>query len=594
MPLTLTGHGALTSMDVQTLQAGFPAILPDNCDGRPTVLTDRRQWVAGATTEHRLRCNFYICKVMMEHPSFQRDGTLHVLILLLMPRINDFDPSFVSRTWDLIGHAFPSKAHAHLVCNLPKADKHLYLIQNIIASYVKLVERGCDFADIHLHMSTDEKEVKESLMSAGFSDPGLPSCMGGSWDFIQATEWVRKRLLEEREALQKKPCARTQHSSAFPHAFASIPTGWRAKPPRSTSMSSSSSTVPPAVSVQDAIQKRRVVNAIHSRRKRERRRRELQNLKQEGENCKADNVKLRAENKRLALLLQEAQSIAATLPAPKPLPQPPVEQQIAIAQESNKKRPNQCMESSSGDLDAMTGRIQKSNRLETKGEQRCLAFGNHSFFAQTDLGGANTSLEQTNHGPDVSPILFGVDGATAAENVPNWSLDDPNEVSGRNLALQHQTHSTFDEQNDIDYGAMSSLSSNPLWYSTNITTLERDPCSHMPSSNMNNNHSRSGEMLSQLPFSMQRQQQQQEHFFNSSSQEQVFPETNHHLRHHYDPPSSNLYHQEGGEPTGTSSRLLGIVRASSPQERQQVLAMLMAERKRSPGNAGSSSTSTPL
>jgi hypothetical protein len=83
LPLVLTGKGALTEDDVATLHAGWPAILPDTSSGQKAVFFDRRKWIPSHNTENRLRCVFYVFKVLAEDKRTQTEPVLffsHVAI----------------------------------------------------------------------------------------------------------------------------------------------------------------------------------------------------------------------------------------------------------------------------------------------------------------------------------------------------------------------------------------------------------------------------------------------------------------------------------------------------------------------------------
>jgi hypothetical protein len=115
LPLTLTGKGALTKDGILTLQVGFPAILPNTKSGQQVVFGDGRQCVSTSNATSKLRCVFYLAKKLAEDERAQTEGVLAV-VLLRMPRVQDFDHGFVKRLWALVGKGFPVKLQAHCLC----------------------------------------------------------------------------------------------------------------------------------------------------------------------------------------------------------------------------------------------------------------------------------------------------------------------------------------------------------------------------------------------------------------------------------------------------------------------------------------------
>ena len=294
-PMTITGEGALTKDDVLTLQAGFPAMLPRTKTGRLAIYCDRRQWIASATVQSKLRCTFYIVQKLSEDERAQTEGVL-VFILLVMPKVIDFDQTFVKKVWQSLETFYPAKAQMHCLCYLPKTEKHAYLVQELIAQYVNnLMERNCD---VEVHIEREKGEILEALEDLGLAREGIPTTVGGNWHFVEALNWCRARILEEREQMRKQ-----NTTSAVPERSVA------------SSESAIGTTDEEPLDEEALLAKRRATNAIHSRRKRERRKHELQTLQDEKERLSKEHKSLKEQFAKLDSLLKEAKCLVADISA---------------------------------------------------------------------------------------------------------------------------------------------------------------------------------------------------------------------------------------------------------------------------------------
>eukprot|EP00523_Entomoneis_sp_CCMP467_P005925 CAMPEP_0168733240 /NCGR_PEP_ID=MMETSP0724-20121128/8191_1 /TAXON_ID=265536 /ORGANISM="Amphiprora sp., Strain CCMP467" /LENGTH=883 /DNA_ID=CAMNT_0008780297 /DNA_START=40 /DNA_END=2691 /DNA_ORIENTATION=- len=372
LPLDLTGDGALNETDILSLHAGFPALLlppavgttrvasrsrsadQDATNGTPTTTTrqprqvifcDRRKFIPSATAENRLRASFYIHKVLNEDDAHnaQTDGVL-CFVLLITPRFGQLDKAFVQKAVHHANHIFPTKIHWHFLnyLPLPKAGKassvesiQHWVLKKVVAAPPPMSR--CDTgggggsrdataaslgavaarngtpedseASVTVHMETRPGEILETLRQMGLPDSGIPLCLGGHWKFEEFFRWCQQREgLERRQRRQEEGSQQQQPSSS---SSAAPP------PPASSSLHNSSKAAAAAkapLTAEEKLHKKRLADVIHSRRKRERKRQELQNLQEESASRKVENEKLRVEHARLQGLVAEAQDYIAKLP----------------------------------------------------------------------------------------------------------------------------------------------------------------------------------------------------------------------------------------------------------------------------------------
>jgi len=314
LPLILTGEGAMNDNDILTLQAGFLALLPRSKSGLQVVFTDRRQALSISCTKTRLRCCFYIVNILAEDDRAQTDGVI-VLNLLVTQRAQDYDHSAAQSLRWLISDVFPIRAHIH-VLSLASGGQN-GMMQSIMDSYMSyMLERKSRYSEFHTHIEKEEHQMLNELLAMGLTNAGIPNCLGGSWDFIEAMNWCRARARFERKHLQPllseikmqqpvavpAPVAATAPAVVAPTIECAVPAASAAPLPRETGTSSASTT-------KDKAAKRRAENAIHSRRKRERRKHELMTLQKEQNQISTENQSLKAEHMRLKRLISEAREL---------------------------------------------------------------------------------------------------------------------------------------------------------------------------------------------------------------------------------------------------------------------------------------------
>jgi len=353
LPLTLTGSGALRDNDLLTLQAGYPCILPPSSTGRLVVLADRRQWIASTTTENKLRAFFYICKHLAKDDRAQAEDTGGVLLIGVPASRRNFDSqlhhSFSQRCWGLITTAMPVRMQMHLICFVPKQQqqqpqgatlssyKAIFMQEAVSKHLVGILDHNLPF---DCHVALDEDGMKQQLMSKlNLTEVGLPNFLGGKWTFVDAMHWCRTQAKKERdeemayflaaatptsqslksnadkEGLAKEPATATAAAAAAAAAAVVAATPAAAlKGGDNDDEEDDGDQKPAARPTQTnhdeehaATLKRRATNAIHSRRKRERRRNELQMLNQEHQQLGEEKAALEAEHARLTGLLRHAQ-----------------------------------------------------------------------------------------------------------------------------------------------------------------------------------------------------------------------------------------------------------------------------------------------
>jgi len=315
LPLDLTGRGALTNTEILCLSGGILSVLPPTATGQQVALIDPRQATSTFTAIVSQRCLFYFYKKLAENPRAQTEGVLF-LWMLALPKLWSFDrdrAAKVKRMCFLTAHVLPVKVKCRIICQLTKSANH-YTVQGVIAKGVRTVTSHVPFESIlEIHIEQDPEKLSQQLLDAGLSREGIPDSIGGTWNIMKALEWCQAEVHRERNAQWIRDMGRWQmkrESTREPKDQDPSQSVAAAATPAAAIASEGEAELPNTnhqATLQNE-QERKAANAIYSRRKRQRRKQEEILLQHEHEQAQLENVKLKAEQQRLQMLLQLAES----------------------------------------------------------------------------------------------------------------------------------------------------------------------------------------------------------------------------------------------------------------------------------------------
>ena len=275
LPLDLTGHGAMDRDDIKLLQSGWMSLLPPwKSKTQPVVFADRRKLLPTCTLDQKLRVVLYLTKeCCINHPTISTEG-VHYLFMLAMPKMNknEFDHEFSRVLSIFVYEALPAKIHAKVILDLPKRrakDDGNFSVQNILSKYLKsTLDAGGKMRDFEFLYEHKKGDILDKLIAQGASKEGLPESVGGCWKYSEMIDWCTEKMKVDRQKGRNKRL--------------------------------------PSMSVDERKAARRASNAIHSRRKREKRKAEVERLQAEGKRLKLENESLQVEGDRLQHLSQQA------------------------------------------------------------------------------------------------------------------------------------------------------------------------------------------------------------------------------------------------------------------------------------------------
>jgi hypothetical protein len=197
-------------------------------------------------------------------------------------------PGFAPKIQRLLCTAPASVKDIHLVARRPKLEKKYSLIQDLMSYFIRSVEDK--FANQTLiHSINCSEELIRKLGSYGLSASGLPEVIGGSWKYEEFKMWMKRRCQHEKGLETHVTSESTGDCYALIEPLSAQ--GYET----------------------EKKERKRKLNIVQSRLKRERRKAEWENLKEERRAVEEENVNLRRENQRLERLLSNANAMIALI-----------------------------------------------------------------------------------------------------------------------------------------------------------------------------------------------------------------------------------------------------------------------------------------
>lgn len=302
LPLKMSAGGALSYEDTLTIEAGYPALLPRTKDGRHVMFLNRNRFLRASTNINNwLRALFYIVKVVGEDERSQSENGVLVLTALVLPRITDSEEALRRINWDLAVNAFPNRFEIHSLCLLPRTmrgpapfpeilNRPVHSKRNYIEQLISVAMSTPTRFSFQIHVEQEESAMRDRLIKMGMSPDGIPDCFGGEWSFSSVMEFCRLQTWKESNYANSGSLLDQDVGMRLSSEFAS----------------DGDTKTKPGQVTDESLKRKRMNNAIQSRRKRERRRQEFQQFKQECETLSIANKKLRMEHNKLSALITQA------------------------------------------------------------------------------------------------------------------------------------------------------------------------------------------------------------------------------------------------------------------------------------------------
>jgi len=270
-PINLSGEQALTQKEISCLRSAFVSLLPNDVEGRSVVYIDPTRMRPGTPTEVFDRCVFYIMSLLAENEMTQTTGAV-LLHKIGPPAFGLYGGSFL----EILIRALPirfKKVHLISLCKVPN---------EILNSTPNLG------ATMHVIAGGSKDDLCAKLEGFGMKRDYLPKFVNGGWGCEKFIYWQELRTRMEWQ-LPSGLCGREQCVDGY---------------------------IYPAIRpyqllpAEQHIERKRRLNVIHSRRKRDRERTELAVLEEQYIELTQEQEKLHQESQELEELVKEAKRIA--------------------------------------------------------------------------------------------------------------------------------------------------------------------------------------------------------------------------------------------------------------------------------------------
>ena len=277
--LNQTGEGALDQKALTTLKSNFVNILPSDSTGSPVIwISTSRLHGTLSDAESVRRCMFYMFSILAENEGSQKDGAV---VLWEMNGISALEDGLIKINFlERISECLPIKFKCF----------HLLIVNGKDAD-IETAEKIRFGDDVFLHISSSRKQLSVKLEPFGLQHANLPKAIGGDWSVDKFYQWAEYRT-------------RFEWGLPLGHSYAAEST----EPFRFPS-------IRPYAALSDAgkAERKRRMNVIHCRRKRDRVRAETEVLSEHIEELRDEQKELMEENLRLEGLVQSARDCLAAV-----------------------------------------------------------------------------------------------------------------------------------------------------------------------------------------------------------------------------------------------------------------------------------------
>ena len=333
-PLNLSGFGAMGREDMLSLQSGATVILPKTRDNKYVVFCDRRQHIPSLDRKCRLRCLFYLESTMDE--SAYRDG-MYTVTLVVTTRNEEVDKDYINRSVLFADQISPVKNQFLFLNKPPKNNHKYYEVQEFLSDYIRTAMDKATFSFLNLDVifEREEGDIYRELERLGLNPEGIPTSVGGKWTYVEWNRACLQQALKDREAHDRQRKKRARRKDSVDHgsdeqqeqANTIHNTHFTGDDPvqDSDAVAGDTATTNTAttkrrrvriaatgpLSVEERKARKRAANLVHSRRKRERRKKEQEALRTEHTRLQSEHAQLQLQHSHLTELLEKAERVVA-------------------------------------------------------------------------------------------------------------------------------------------------------------------------------------------------------------------------------------------------------------------------------------------
>lgn len=224
-----------------------------------------------------MRCAFYVYSIVAQNDMSQEDGFV-VIVILGKPTLD----RTMTECGEMVLESLPIRLHSAHVTNCPSVSERKTFLGTLAPLMLRMMKPFMK-ERTHIHVSDTREELAASLAGLGIKPVSLPKCIGGEWGYEEFSRWQEFRL---RYEWRLPACTTETRLQDIPEYTAKALAD---------------------MSEEEKAERKRRMNVLHSRRRRERQRVEMEVFGEQAAELREKNYRLCQENKRLQDILQSAQ-----------------------------------------------------------------------------------------------------------------------------------------------------------------------------------------------------------------------------------------------------------------------------------------------
>lgn len=294
LPMALTGEGTLHRTDMSMLSTGFLVVLPNDRRNRSVLCYDAGRLEKHAK-EYQLRVAFYLLSVACENPQAQLEG---LVLLFLMEQFGSRSPK--RQSLQEVVQVMPCRIRQVFCVRIassssPSQNGRPATANEEAASMLHSKKMAAAVTSVFGPIASEKVVLLQGpkehclsrLQAVGLARQNVPKSMGGDWGYESFVQWQELRTRYEW----------------------GLPPGVGGKD-SSTLFDFANSTMNlKTLNEEDRTERKRRLNVLHSRRKREREKVEIEVLQEQSIELEEKNRALDEDNERLQILIAKAEEI---------------------------------------------------------------------------------------------------------------------------------------------------------------------------------------------------------------------------------------------------------------------------------------------
>jgi len=294
LPLALSGNSALKDDEIAMVKTGYMTIMPDDDRGRPIYFHDLSRLTVPFTAESRTRCAFYTMQLISERESSRNGGAIGMAVYSKNAPKGSTNAKHGRKATDMARDGvFPCHWRAIHVCAV--GMKSNALRDKYFVPFTLQMLRRWKALSLRTVVHVDEKPegIRSCIAKYGIPPSCVPTTVGGTWSYdTDFKNWLSERIEYEKDAYWSGDA--TEASSSKTQKASK-------KRSHEDSLMSEEEKI--------ARDKRRKMDALYARRKRERQRIEIEVLQEQCVEYNKKNSALEKQNKWLEGLLRNSNSL---------------------------------------------------------------------------------------------------------------------------------------------------------------------------------------------------------------------------------------------------------------------------------------------